>query len=227
MTDWWERYHKKPSPARPDVAFHSGSWWVQAGSVLKTRRTPLPGCKALNLMLGPVMILLDTKKNKTNAHSKHYSIRSRSSTAKPFLYLLTRCVLEAVLRENSSTTFPHSNNVTHIIFPLLTFFFCFFQKNKNNNNKKKKNLWNALRRSKQLQPHENKHFEGCVYLGESLADVKKRWSCNRVSEVWSRKQQCSHLQVNHLKTQRQKKYRLEHFMHVCQIQFNLNLFKTN
>lgn len=42
-----------------------------------------------------------------------------------------------------------------------------------------------------------------VYLGESLADVKKRWSGDRVSEVGGRKQQGRDLQIDHLETQKQ------------------------
>ncbi len=50
---------------------------------------------------------------------------------------------------------------------------------------------------------DNKHTEDCVYLGESLADVKQRWSGNWVSEVWGGKQQGRHLQVDKLETQKQ------------------------
>lgn len=51
--------------------------------------------------------------------------------------------------------------------------------------------------------HNNKHTEDYKYLGESLADVKQRWSGNGVSEVGGRKQQGRHLQIDQLETQKQ------------------------
>lgn len=41
-----------------------------------------------------------------------------------------------------------------------------------------------------------------TYLGESLADVKQRWSGNRVSEVGGREQEGRHLQIDQLEKQK-------------------------
>lgn len=43
-----------------------------------------------------------------------------------------------------------------------------------------------------------------MYLSESLADVKQRWSGNRVSEVGGREQQRRHFKVDKLETQKTK-----------------------
>lgn len=46
--------------------------------------------------------------------------------------------------------------------------------------------------------------DACVHLGESLAEVKQRWSCDWMSEVGGGKQQRRHLQVDQLEAHREE-----------------------
>lgn len=62
-----------------------------------------------------------------------------------------------------------------------------------------------------------------MYLSESLADVKQRWSGNRVSEVGGREQQRRHFKVDKLKNTKNKTYR-KSFCHLQKKENVLCLF---